>query len=98
MRRLIPFIIVAVGLAALGIDFVPHLPRPFSDPPATFETKLGLDIEGGLSAEYQAVAPAGQTVSAGDMATIRTIIENRVNATGLAEPTVSTIGSDRLSV
>ncbi|HEX5465383.1 MAG TPA: protein translocase subunit SecD [Candidatus Limnocylindrales bacterium] len=98
MRRLIPFIIVAVGLAALAVDFAPNLPRPFSDPPASFDTKLGLDIEGGLSAEYEAVAPSGQTVTAGDMATIRTIIENRVNATGLAEPTVSTVGNDRLSV
>ncbi|MGH2468202.1 MAG: protein translocase subunit SecD [Candidatus Limnocylindrales bacterium] len=98
MRRLIPFIIVAVGLAALVVDFAPRLDRPFSDPPATFETKLGLDIEGGLSAEYQAVAPNGLTPSSGDMATIRTIIENRVNASGLAEPTVSTVGADRLSV
>jgi preprotein translocase subunit SecD len=98
MRRLIPFIIVAVGLAALAVDFVPNLPRPFTDPAQKIETKLGLDIEGGLSAEYRAVTPNGTTPSAGDMATIRTIIENRVNATGLAEPTVSTIGSDRISV
>ena len=98
MRRLIPFIIVAVGLAALVIDFGPDLPRPFSNPPADFQTKLGLDIEGGLSAEYEAITPNGQTPSAGDMATIRTIIENRVNGSGLAEPTVSTVGNNRISV
>lgn len=98
MRRLIPFVIVAVGLAALAVDFVPNLTRPFSNPPAPLQTKLGLDIEGGLSAEYQAITPNGATPSASDMATIRTIIENRVNATGVTEPTVTTVGSDRISV
>ncbi len=98
MRRLLPFIIVAVGLAALAIDLLPNLPRPGSDPPQRIETKLGLDLQGGLRGEYQAYTTDGKAISAADLGTIRTIIENRVNATGVAEPIVQTQGSDRIVV
>ncbi|MDQ3871895.1 MAG: protein translocase subunit SecD [Chloroflexota bacterium] len=98
MRRLLPFIIVAVGLAALAIDLLPNLPRPGSDPPQRIETKLGLDLQGGLRGEYQAYTTDGRPISAADLGTIRTIIENRVNATGVAEPIVQTQGSDRIVV
>jgi preprotein translocase subunit SecD len=97
MRRLVPFLIVAVGLAALAIDLLP-VNRPFSDPPQRVETKLGLDLQGGLRGEYQAFSSDNRAPSAGDMNTIRSIIENRVNATGVAEPQVFTQGSDRIVV
>ena len=96
MRRLIPFLIVAVGLAALAVDLLP-LPRPFSDPPQRIETKLGLDLQGGLRGEYQAFS-SDRTPTAADMSTIRDIIERRVNATGVAEPQVQTQGTDRVVV
>ena len=97
MRRLVPFLIVAVGLAALAVDLLP-LNRPLSDPPARLETKLGLDLQGGLRGEYQAFSADGRAPAAGDMSTIRSIIENRVNSTGVAEPAVFTQGSDRVVV
>jgi preprotein translocase subunit SecD len=97
MRRLIPFLIVAVGLGALAVDLLP-LNRPFSDPPTRLETKLGLDLQGGLRGEYQAFSADGRAPAAGDMSTIRSIIENRVNSTGVAEPQVFTQGSDRVVV
>jgi preprotein translocase subunit SecD len=98
MRRVIPFLIVAVGLAALAIDTLPNLTRPGSDPPQAIETRLGLDLQGGLRGEYQAYSTDGRTPSTGDMATIRSIIERRVNATGVAEPIVQTQGADRIVV
>ncbi|MGZ3586520.1 MAG: protein translocase subunit SecD [Candidatus Limnocylindrales bacterium] len=98
MRRLVPFLIVAIGLAALAVDFIPNLTRPGTNGPVKVETRLGLDLQGGLSAEYQAVTTNGQAPSAGDMDTIKTIIENRVNASGAVEPIVQTIGSDRIVV
>ncbi|MFI5261109.1 MAG: protein translocase subunit SecD [Candidatus Limnocylindrales bacterium] len=98
MRRLFPFLIVAVGLAALVICFVPNLTRPGLDGPVAIETRLGLDLQGGISVEYQAVTTNGQAPSAGDMATIKTIIENRVNATGVSEPVVQVIGTDKIIV
>src|SRR3989304_3176237 len=98
MRRLIPFLIVAVGLLALAVDVLPEFPRPGEDPPAIPETRLGLDLQGGLGGEYQAFTTDGSTPAKGEMETIRTIIENRVNASGVAEPVVQTLGSDRIVV
>jgi preprotein translocase subunit SecD len=97
MRRLVPFLIVAVGLAALAIDFVPNLSRPGTDPPEPIETRLGLDLQGGLRGEYRAFSP-DRAPTPDDMETIRTIIERRVNATGVAEPIVQVQGADRIVV
>jgi preprotein translocase subunit SecD len=97
MRRALPILILVVGLAAIAIDFLP-LDRPFSDPSAQIDTRLGLDLQGGLRGEYRALATADHPISAGDMATIRTIIENRINQYGVAEPLVQTQGSDRIVV
>ena len=61
MRRLFPFLIVAVGLAALAIDFVPNLSRPGTSwATSGIETRLGLDLQGGISVEYQAVTTNGE--------------------------------------
>jgi preprotein translocase subunit SecD len=97
MRRFLPLLIIAVGLAAIAIDFVP-LGRPFSDPPTQIETRLGLDLQGGLRGEYRALPANGVGVTTADLANIRTIIENRINQYGVAEPVVQTQGSDRIVV
>lgn len=105
MRRFLPLLIVAVGLAALAIDLL-TLPRPFSDsacnPPADtsgcIETRLGLDLQGGLVGEYQAIPTQTHPVTAADMSTIATIIESRINGLGVTEPVVQTQGSDRIVV
>ena len=98
MRRLIPFVIVAVGLAALAVVVLPNFPRFLGGDPQYAETRLGLDLRGGLQGEYQAITTNGSTPSSADMGTIRTIIENRVNASGVGEPVVQTVGSDRIVV
>lgn len=102
MRRVTPILIVVVGLAALVINFWPNLTLPvFGDPNGAtrvVETKLGLDLQGGLRAEYQALPVGGKSPTAADMQTIRDIIERRVNSTGVAEPVVQTQGSDRIVV
>ena len=98
MRRLFPFLIVAVGLAALAIDFVPNLSRPGTNGDVKIETRLGLDLQGGISGEYQAVTTNGAGPAPGDMATIQTIIENRVNSTGVSEPLVQVHGTDKVIV
>jgi preprotein translocase subunit SecD len=101
MRRVLPIVILVVGLAALVVDFWPGLRLPFGGADGgsrVVETKLGLDLEGGLRVEYQAVPTDGSTPSAEDMAGIRDIIERRVNASGVAEPVVVTQGVDRVVV
>ena len=97
MRRFLPALIVVVGLAAFAIDFLP-LARPLSDPPSPIETRLGLDLQGGLRGEYRALPTETSPINAQTMADIREIIENRINQYGVAEPIVQTQGSDRVVV
>jgi preprotein translocase subunit SecD len=102
MRRAGPILILVIGLAALVINFWPNLTIPdTSSTDGTWrlvETRLGLDLQGGLRAEYQAQPVGGKTPTPGDMAVIKDIVERRVNTTGVSEPVVTTQGSDRVVV
>ncbi len=102
MRRAGPILIILIGVLALMIDFFPGLQLP--DPSAEdgawrpVVTKLGLDLEGGLRVEYQALPKDGQSPSAESMNVIKDIIERRVNQTGVSEPVVVVQGADRVVV
>ena len=102
MRRAGPILILIIGVLALVIDFVPGLMLPDSASAdgtwRTVETKLGLDLKGGLRVEYQAQSVNGKSPSPGDMSVIKDIVERRVNTTGVSEPLVTTQGSDRVVV
>lgn len=102
MRRAGPILILLIGALALLVDFFPGLAVPDSSSAdgtwRTLETKLGLDLEGGLRVEYQALPVEGRSPGAADMAIIKDIIERRVNTTGVSEPVVLTQGSDRVVV
>lgn len=97
MQRALPFLVLAVFVVALVAAIFP-LPRPAGEPGETLETRLGLDLIGGLRGEYQVVATDQQPVTPDILEQTRVIIENRVNATGVAEPIVVTQGQDRVSV
>ena len=100
MRRSGPIIILVIGVLALLIDFFPNLRLP--DSSATdgqwrlVETKLGLDLEGGLRVEYQALPKDGVQPSREALGVIKDIIERRVNTTGVSEPVVVVQGDDRV--
>jgi SecD/SecF fusion protein len=66
---------------------------------ASKETKLGLDLQGGLELVYQG-QPTGTatSVSGEDIETSISIIEKRINKLGVSEPEVSRLGSDEVSV
>jgi protein-export SecD/SecF family membrane protein len=101
MRRTGPLLILIIGVLALIVDFVPGLSMPDTaseNGSRPIETKLGLDLQGGLRVEYRANPVEGKVPRAEDLEVIRKIIENRVNATGVAEPVVTTQGSDRIVV
>jgi preprotein translocase subunit SecD len=101
MRRAGPILIILIGVLALFIDFFPGIKVPDSTSPSgsrTVETKLGLDLSGGLRVEYQAQTVEGKSPSPADMAIIKEIVERRVNQTGVSEPVVVTQGSDRVVV
>lgn len=101
MRRTGPLLILIIGIAALIIDFVPGLRVPDSqsaDGQRAVETKLGLDLQGGLRVEYQAKQVGDKVPRPEDLEVIRDIIERRVNATGVSEPVITTQGADRIVV
>ncbi|HET7122293.1 MAG TPA: protein translocase subunit SecD [Solirubrobacterales bacterium] len=63
------------------------------------ETKLGLDLQGGLELVYQG-QPTGTatSVSGEDIEDSISIIEKRINKLGVSEPEVSRLGNDEVSV
>jgi preprotein translocase subunit SecD len=100
MRKTGPILILVIGILALFFDFFPGLRLPDGSPEGSrpVETKLGLDLQGGLRVEYQAKAVGDKAPGPDDLAVIRTIIENRVNSTGVSEPVITTQGTDRIVV
>jgi preprotein translocase subunit SecD len=101
MRRAGPILILLIGILSLVIVFFPGLRLPDSssaDGWRTVETKLGLDLEGGLRVEYQALPVEGKKPGAADMAIIKDIVERRVNQVGVSEPVVVTQGDDRVVI
>jgi preprotein translocase subunit SecD len=60
--------------------------------------KLGMDLAGGTSLTLTAVTPDGKAPSGDSLDQARSIIANRVNASGVAEPEVVTEGKNRLVV
>ncbi len=61
---------------------------------------LGLDLQGGTHLIYDIVTDDGEPPTAEDVEGIRTIIERRVNAFGVSEPTVQVLGNppDRILI
>jgi protein-export membrane protein SecD len=101
VRRTGPILIAVIGLLALAIDFWPNLTLPAltqNEGPRKIETKLGLDLQGGLKVEYRVNPAGGKTPSQADVDVVKQIIEARVNATGVSEPVVVTSGTDRIIV
>lgn len=100
MRRSGPILIVVIGLLAFVAAFFPVvLPALGSGAqPRTLETKLGLDLRGGLRLEYQVLPIEGKFPTRDDLNVVRSIILNRVDASGVAEPQVVIQGTDRIIV
>ena len=101
MRRTTFIFIAVIGVFALFVDFWPRLRLPGLDADGgsrLIETKLGLDLQGGLKVEYRVNPSGGKTPGISDIEIVRGIIEQRVNSTGVAEPVVVTSGTDRIVV
>ncbi len=98
MRRAGPILIIVIGLLAILVDFA-RIPIPSSDGTTGYlETKLGLDLRGGLRVEYQVLPAEGKTPSRDDLNVMRSIIVNRVDKSGVTEAQVVVQGSDRVVV
>jgi len=60
------------------------------------ETKLGLDLRGGLQTLLEADLPEGATIASGDLETTRQILDKRANALGVSEVLMQTAGDRRI--
>jgi preprotein translocase subunit SecD len=101
MRRAGLIFIAVLGVLAIAIDFLPGLTVPDLSGAGgnrLIETKLGLDLRGGLKVEYRVNAVGDKSPTPADVEVVRGIIEKRVNATGVSEPLVVTAGTDRIVV
>ena len=98
MRRAAPLFILAIAVAAIVVNFV-ALPLPGPDGTTRrLETKLGLDLRGGLRIEYQVLPAEGKAPTRDDLNVMRQIIVNRIDKSGVAEPTGGAPGNDRIVV
>ena len=59
---------------------------------------LGLDLQGGVSVTLEAQPEEGAEITQDDMDKLSTIMSNRVNEFGVAEPLIQQEGSDRMIV
>jgi len=62
------------------------------------ETRLGLDLVGGVQALLEADLPEGTAIDAEKMSTATRIVENRVNGLGVTEALVQQAGDKRIVV
>jgi protein-export membrane protein SecD len=105
VRKLVPILILVIGALAFYVDFVPGakfavLSNIDAGLGQTPQTKLGLDLQGGFEIKYHTVDAKGNPVTpaSGQMDVIRSIMEQRVNSTGVSEPIVETVGSNEILV
>jgi len=87
-RRHLFVLLFVVGLVAVSALVI-----------ASKETKLGLDLQGGLELVYQG-QPTGTSneVSGEDIEDSISIIEQRINKLGVSEPEVARLGTDEITV
>jgi protein-export membrane protein SecD len=101
VRRAGPILIAVIGIFALVLDFWPNLYLPAltgDEGSRKIETRLGLDLQGGLKVEYRVDPFGGKAPTIADVEVEKDIIARRVNATGVSEPVVVTSGTDRIVV
>jgi len=73
--------------------------NPFNDTPIierNVDTKLGLDLRGGLQALLEADVPAETTVTSEELTNAKNILQNRANALGVSEIVMQTAGDRRI--
>lgn len=86
-RLILTFVLITAGLYAL-MFFTPGSNAP----------KLGIDLQGGTRITLTAQTPDGSTPTRESMSQARTILEGRVNGSGVAGAQVQVEGSNQLVV
>lgn len=97
-RPWIAFVLILIGTLLATWIALPGRNLNLFDVKTKTETKLGLDLKGGLNAVLQARPAPGQTVDGDVLNGLRDTIERRVNGLGVSEPIISTQGKDKIVV
>jgi preprotein translocase subunit SecD len=95
-RFIIPIIIILV--LAIWIDLPNNPGIHFLGIDRDIETRLGLDLVGGVQALLEADLPPDIPIEAESMRTAQIIVENRVNGLGVNEAVVQQAGDRRIVV
>ena len=82
-------VVVLIGVAAYLI---------FIRQPVTQSTQLGLDLQGGVSAQLEGSQTGGGTVTREEMEQASDLIRQRIDRLGVAEPDVRVQGTDQIVV
>lgn len=101
MRRKFPFLLIfIILLIALAVWIVlPNNPGiHLGSINKDIQTRLGLDLVGGVQALLEADLPAESQIDVESMQTARSIVENRVNGLGVTEAIVQKAGDRRIVV
>jgi preprotein translocase subunit SecD len=98
--RLVLIIIVAALAIWVDVSDEIQLYNPFDQDTLLFNRniapRLGLDLQGGLQVLLEADLPAETEVTAQEMETARSIVENRTNALGVSENVIQLAGDRRI--
>ncbi len=84
------YLIIPLIALAIWVDLSKHITitNPFNGTDIinrNVQTRLGLDLRGGLQTLLEANLPADATISSDDLKVTRQILENRANALGVSE-------------
>jgi SecD/SecF fusion protein len=88
--------LILIGLIAAAVVGVALLAVPGS--PAHKKTRLGLDLQGGLEVVLEAVPPKGQKVTQQGLDNAVSIMRNRVDKLGVAEPEIRKQGNNQIVI
>ena len=94
-RRYVNLIIILVLLATvIWIDLPSTYKIPFIE--KSFDTVLGLDLQGGMQVILKADIPEGTDTSGDSLQVARQILENRSNGLGVSEVVFQVAGNNRI--
>jgi SecD/SecF fusion protein len=88
--------LILVGIIVAALAGIALLATPGS--PVHKKTRLGLDLQGGLEVVLQAVPPKGQKITQQGLDNAVTIMRNRVDKLGVAEPEIRKQGNDQIVI
>jgi len=92
-RRSHLILVSLLAAALVGVGLIGWPGSPLQD-----KVNLGLDLQGGLQVTLKAVPPKGRPLEQSDLDRSVSIMRNRVDKLGVAEPEIRTQGDDQIVI